>query len=50
MIAVNSINLALGCKRVIFDTNYLACLARPNVSVVSKEAINEDSIFTTEGE
>jgi cation diffusion facilitator CzcD-associated flavoprotein CzcO len=52
MIAVNSINLELGCKRVIYDTNYLASLARPNVSVVWDpiEAINEDSILTTEGD
>ncbi|KAJ6548132.1 hypothetical protein DFH09DRAFT_628944 [Mycena vulgaris] len=41
----------LGCKRVVYDTNYLASLARPNLSLVwdSIESINVDSILTKRG-
>ncbi|KAF7353943.1 hypothetical protein MVEN_01080600 [Mycena venus] len=37
-------NHKVGCKRVIFDTNYLASLARPNMSLVWDpiESITED--------
>ncbi|KAJ7108242.1 GNS1/SUR4 family-domain-containing protein [Mycena epipterygia] len=36
----------LGCKRIIYDTNYLASLARPNMSLVWDpiEAITEDGL------
>ncbi|KAJ7164408.1 hypothetical protein C8R46DRAFT_1278694, partial [Mycena filopes] len=41
----------LGCKRIIYDTNYLASLARPNMSLVSDpiESIGEEGVFTQNG-
>ncbi|KAJ7100486.1 hypothetical protein C8R44DRAFT_834794 [Mycena epipterygia] len=37
-------SLKLGCKRIVFDTNYLTSLARPNMSLVWDpiESINEE--------
>ncbi|KAF5360199.1 hypothetical protein D9758_011372 [Tetrapyrgos nigripes] len=42
----------LGCKRVIFDTNYLACLHRPNVDITFDgiDSIYEGGIVTKKGE
>ncbi|KAG7096480.1 hypothetical protein E1B28_003911 [Marasmius oreades] len=42
----------LGCKRVIFDTNYLNCLHRPNVDLNWNEigSIIEDGIITKTGD
>ncbi|KAJ6566991.1 hypothetical protein B0H19DRAFT_1258157 [Mycena capillaripes] len=44
-------NHKVGCKRVVYDTNYLASLARPNMSLVWDpiESINENGIVTKEG-
>ncbi|KAJ7477977.1 hypothetical protein B0H11DRAFT_1726105, partial [Mycena galericulata] len=41
----------LGCKRVVIDTNYLASLGRPNMSLIWDpiESINEDGILTEKG-
>jgi cation diffusion facilitator CzcD-associated flavoprotein CzcO len=41
----------VGCKRVVYDTNYLPSLARPNLSLVWDpiESINEHGILTKEG-
>ncbi|KAJ7334912.1 hypothetical protein DFH08DRAFT_879622 [Mycena albidolilacea] len=41
----------VGCKRVIFDTNYLGSLSRPNMSLVWDpiESIVEDGILAKEG-
>ncbi|KAF8957769.1 hypothetical protein BDZ97DRAFT_84041 [Flammula alnicola] len=43
---------ALGCKRVIFDTNYLAALHRPNLDLNwdGIDTIVEDGILTKTGE
>ncbi|KAJ7127550.1 hypothetical protein C8R43DRAFT_696039 [Mycena crocata] len=42
----------LGCKRVIFDTNFLAALHRPNLSLNwdGIQSITEDGIITKKGE
>ncbi|KAJ7444509.1 hypothetical protein FB451DRAFT_1434419, partial [Mycena latifolia] len=42
----------LGCKRMIFDTNFLAALHRPNLSLNwdGIESIVEDGIITQKGE
>ncbi|KAJ8094043.1 hypothetical protein PM082_009933 [Marasmius tenuissimus] len=42
----------LGCKRVIFDTDYLQCLHRPNVEMNwdGIQSITEDGILTKKGE
>ncbi|KAG7086270.1 hypothetical protein E1B28_002236 [Marasmius oreades] len=42
----------LGCKRVIFDTDYLKCLHRPNVTMNwdGIQSITEDGVITTTGE
>ncbi|KAJ7184661.1 hypothetical protein C8R46DRAFT_1299959 [Mycena filopes] len=39
------------CKRIVYDTNYLASLARPNMSLVSVpiESIGEEGVFTQNG-
>ncbi|KAF9076980.1 hypothetical protein BDP27DRAFT_1518808 [Rhodocollybia butyracea] len=44
-------NYTMGCKRVIFDTNYLASLHQPNVSLNwdGVESITEDGIITKTG-
>ncbi|KAJ7684236.1 hypothetical protein DFH06DRAFT_1462606 [Mycena polygramma] len=44
-------NDKVGCKRVIYDTDYLSSLARPNMSLVWDpiESITEDGILTKEG-
>lgn len=42
----------IGCKRILFDTNYLASFHRPNVSLYSgavKEIV-EDGLITSNGE
>ncbi|KAF7359010.1 hypothetical protein MSAN_01241700 [Mycena sanguinolenta] len=41
----------VGCKRVVFDTDYLPSLARPNMSIVWDpiESITEDGLRTKEG-
>ncbi|KAJ6608307.1 hypothetical protein B0H10DRAFT_2303255 [Mycena sp. CBHHK59/15] len=41
----------VGCKRVVYDTNYLPSLARPNLSSVWDpiESISADGILTREG-
>ncbi len=42
----------MGCKRILFDTNYLASLHQPNVSLYSgaAEEIAEDGLITSNGE
>ncbi|KAK7458842.1 hypothetical protein VKT23_009851 [Stygiomarasmius scandens] len=42
----------IGCKRVIFDTNYLACLHRPNVEINFDgiDSIYEEGFVTKKGE
>ncbi|KAL0565023.1 hypothetical protein V5O48_017008 [Marasmius crinis-equi] len=42
----------LGCKRVIFDTDYLKCLHRPNVDMNwdGIQSITDDGIITQKGE
>jgi hypothetical protein len=42
---------AIGCKRLLFDTDYLAALHRPNLTLNSDgiETIVEDGIVTTKG-
>ncbi|KAJ7029749.1 hypothetical protein C8F04DRAFT_1043117 [Mycena alexandri] len=44
-------NHKLGCKRLLYDTNYLASLARPNMSLVRDriEYIGEQGVFTQKG-
>ncbi|KAJ6500897.1 hypothetical protein C8R45DRAFT_1210584 [Mycena sanguinolenta] len=44
-------NQKVGCKRVVFDTDYLPSLARPNMSIVWDpiESITEDGIRTKSG-
>ncbi|KAJ7232047.1 hypothetical protein B0H12DRAFT_1145977 [Mycena haematopus] len=41
----------VGCKRVIFDNNYLASLARPNMSLIWDpiESITADGVLTKDG-
>ncbi|KAJ7765587.1 hypothetical protein B0H16DRAFT_1523576 [Mycena metata] len=44
-------NHKLGCKRLLYDTNYLTSLARPNLSLVYApiESIGAEGILTKEG-
>ncbi|KAJ7221358.1 hypothetical protein GGX14DRAFT_514350 [Mycena pura] len=44
-------NYDLGCKRLIFDTNYLPALHRPNVNLNWEgiQSISEDGIVTKQG-
>ncbi|KAJ7221365.1 hypothetical protein GGX14DRAFT_429489 [Mycena pura] len=44
-------DLKVGCKRVIFDTSYLASLAQPNMELAWDpiESISEDAILTKKG-
>jgi cation diffusion facilitator CzcD-associated flavoprotein CzcO len=41
----------LGCKRVLFDSNYYPALVKPNVNVVAEgiQAIGEDFVLTKDG-